>query len=144
MRFGHHPDLRPGGAAGAAGADAADGTAGVGGSDGGPGAAAASAPSALAATGSLSLRAGSSLAAPDLPPWLAIPAATGAPDGSMASLGELPLLYGLSLERLFADPAGGGAGVDIADLLPQAPGSGFAVPTGLLRVTFTVDATRYA
>uniref|UniRef100_UPI0025A5A887 hypothetical protein n=1 Tax=uncultured Adlercreutzia sp. TaxID=875803 RepID=UPI0025A5A887 len=117
----------------ASGDGAADGAAGAG--DG---------PSSLAATGSLSLRAGSSLAAPDLPPWLAIPAATGAPDGSMASLGELPLLYGLSLERLFADPAGGGAGVDIADLLPQAPGSGFAVPTGLLRVTFTVDATRYA
>ncbi len=132
------PGEGAGGAAGAAGGDgAADGTAGAG-------AAAASDPSALAATGALSLRAGSSLAAPDLPPWLAIPAATGAPDGSMASLGELPLLYGLSLERLFADPAGGGAGVDIADLLPQAPGSGFAVPTGLLRVTFTVDATRYA
>ncbi len=126
---------------GAGGDGAADGTAGVGGSDA-PGA--GDGPSSLAATGALSLRAGSSLAAPDLPPWLAIPAATGAPDGSMASLGELPLLYGLSLERLFADPAGGGAGVDIADLLPQAPGSGFAVPTGLLRVTFTVDATRYA
>ena len=137
----------------AGGAGAADGTAGAEGSDdegvgaagaGHDAAGAGGAPSALAATGALSLRAGSSLAAPDLPPWLAIPAATGAPDGSMASLGELPLLYGLSLERLFADPSAGGAGVDMADLLPQAPGSGFAVPTGLLRVTFTVDATRYA
>ncbi len=72
-------------------------------------------------------------------PLLTIPAATGKEDGTMGQMGELELLYGLSLGRLFDDPADGGGGVDIVELLPQGDGSGFAVPQGLVRLVFTVD-----
>lgn len=86
----------------------------------------------------LSVAGGQSLAGSAGQPLLLVPAATGKEDGTLGELGELEVLYGLSLDRLFADVADGGAGVDIAQLAPQGMGSGFAVPEGLARLTFTV------
>lgn len=86
----------------------------------------------------LSVAGGQSLAGSAGQPLLLVPAATGKEDGTLGELGELEVLYGLSLDRLFADVADGGAGVDIVQLAPQGMGSGFAVPEGLARLTFTV------
>ena len=73
-----------------------------------------------------------------------IPAATSADQEAVGSMGELPVAYGLSLARLFADPADGGAGVEVMDLLPDLAGPSYAALAPVLKVVFTVDAAKYA
>ncbi len=86
----------------------------------------------------LTLTVGDDVTGGSIPESFSIPEATAAD-----RLGERKLLYSLSLDRLFADVADGGAGVDIVDLLPDNE-TGTTLPTELLAVIFTVDVSKYA